>query len=221
MTSDRAALEDLLSPARAEGFAAYLRALAEQGGAPAWEHATSPEQRGLERWVHAFAPLGRRTLAQVALGAARWAYPSVVSRAGEDAVAFAIAEEAPSMDGESIGMQLRRVEAWIADPGELSIEALENAFDPTRQLVLWDDDLRPPEDAYDISWHWFMEVGQLCVATCLHSMSPPGSGSEYYHWSALQCAARAVVCCCKAMRMEPDGEVDVAALGRAVSALVV
>jgi hypothetical protein len=123
------------------------------------------------------------------------------------------------MDGESIGMQIRRVETWLTAPSDKTFEEAAAALDPTRQLVLWDDDLRPAPDAYDVSWQWFMEVGQLCVCVCTNAIDGGNSSSTtYYDWSATDCAARVLVCCAKALRSsERSVADDIAALGRAVS----
>jgi hypothetical protein len=212
----RTNIQSLVSHADAADFASQLRKMAEEPG-DAWEHSVLPEEIGLERWVRSFTPFGREVLATVAVAAARTAYPSVVVRAGEDAQSFGIAEDASSLDGEALGMQVRRVEAWLASPGDVTREALAAAFDPTRQLLIWDDDLRPSEDEYDASWQWFLEVGQLCVATCLRPMDSESTHSSYYWWAAPDCAARAVVCSLKALRAPGSIAKDIAAIGRAVA----
>ena len=179
------ALNELAERGLAPDFPEYLRGLERDSELSSWEHALTEEERGLELWVHSFTEFGRSAIVAAAAAAARLVYPGIVERAGDEAIEFGISEDAPSMDGESLGKQLHRVESWLSSPDDETSSALRNAFDPTRQMTVWDDDLRPPDDLFDVSWHWFMEVGQLCLGACLHEMDGEAEGSSYYAWRQL------------------------------------
>ena len=101
-----------------------------------------------------------RACIAAALAAAQVALPIVMERGGREAHDVFDADR-PSMDGEPAELQLRRVEAWLADPSEQNRAAVERSIDPSRQLNVWDDDLNPPSDAM---WWWFLEVGQLAAS---------------------------------------------------------
>ena len=174
----------------------------------AWEVLQKPEEIALEAAAYERAAEGRHAWVAMAAAAARHAYPIVIERAGEDAMECGFHEDAPSMDGESEGMKIRRVEGWLAAPSPETHAAVVASIDPSRQLEIWEDDLRPPDDSED-TWQWFMCVGQLCAQSVAHEAGGTITRADSsYAWPAEVCAVRCVVAAAKAIG-------DVAAIRKA------
>ncbi len=72
---------------------------------------------------------------------------------------------------------------------------LEGIVDYTRQLNVWDDDLRPDDHSPEAWYLYFVEATNLLAMAVNHD----GTGGPYGTWSAPLCAARAVVCAFKTM----------------------
>jgi hypothetical protein len=194
------------------GFAAHLAGLPDNG--PVWAHATLPEERGLEQWMHGLAGFGRRAWTQAAVATAREIYRDVLARV-DPMMGLDLGEGAPSMDGESAGTQVARVEAWLAALSPETAAAVAASIDPTRQLSTWDEDLNPPEDSM---WCWYVEVGQLTAMAAQRKDDGDPGQHDAYHWPAAIAGARAAVCALKAIRL-PGGSVtaDVERLGAAIA----
>jgi hypothetical protein len=60
----------------------------------------------------------------------------MLAAGGKLAYDWGWAEDAPCLDGESEGMKLRRVEAWLAAPGPDTLAACAGAIDGSRQLEI-------------------------------------------------------------------------------------
>lgn len=184
----------------------YLLRLAQEATAPQpiWEHSIEPEERGLEVWVYQLARFGRRAYTTAAAAAARYAYPVSLERGGEMARECGFHENSPSMDGEPPGLQLKRVETWLASPSADTLQAVHASIDPSRQLNVWDEDLYPSDDGM---WFWFLEVAQLVAyAATVPEEWSDGDVAESYTWPAQVCAARTVVCALKTIRT-PGGDI--------------
>ena len=205
-------------PSADVSFPEHLRALARSGDFPhaPWPLLVLPEERGLEAWVGWSALHGRRAFVAVAAAVARFAYPIVIERAGEEAMKNGLHVDAPTADGASEGEKLRRVAAWLADPSPSTLAAVKAGIDGTRQLEVWDEDLTPPDDEM---WWWFMAVGELAAEAVVRKEE--GVVTKEYDseaWPAAVCAARSAVCALRSIR-RPDGdlEADLTAMGRAVA----
>lgn len=171
---------------------------------PLWAHSLEPEERGIEVWIHRLAQFGRRAYTTAATAAARYVYPISIQRGGEMARECGFHEEDLSMDGEPPGMQVKRVETWLTSPSEDTLLAVEDSIDPSRQLNVWDEDLYPANDGM---WFWFLEVAQLtALAATVAEKWSDGDIEESYTWPAQVCAARAVVCALKTIRV-PGGDI--------------
>ncbi len=171
---------------------------------PLWEHSTLPEERQLEAAIGNLALVDPRACIAAAFAAAQVALPIVIERGGKEAHDEFDADR-PSKDGDPAELQLRRVEAWLSDPSEQNLVAVERSIDPSQQLHIWDDDLTPPSDKM---WWWFLEVGQL-VALSVERGDAWGYDAEtYYDWPSHVCAARAAVCALKAVRAEGGSAAD-------------
>lgn len=171
-----------------------------------WEHSILPEERAIEAWMLNLEPFGRSVYAAAAAAVARHAYPVVIERGGDTVIECGILEGAESMDGESAGTQVQRVEAWLASPDETTLAAADASIDPSRQLNVWHEDLNPiPEEM----WCWFLEVADLAARAVTHREEwGGGRREESATWPAPLCAARAAVCALKAIRT-PEGDVAV------------
>lgn len=211
-------LREVVRVGAEEGFAGHLRGLAAAGrGRHAWAYATGEVEQGLEVWVGKIAEHGRAAYVRAAAAAARWAYPTAIARAGEEAIAAGLAEEAPSPDGESEGMKILRVEGWLARPSEARRAAVRAAIDPTRRRAAWEHELGEDDET---SWWWFFEVGQLCAMAVVHDEAVgDDDNASAYRWTAPRCAERAVIAAFKAARsVRGDVAEEVGALGRAIAA---
>jgi hypothetical protein len=204
-----------------EGFAAALRGLAASGRVRhAWGHAGSEVEQGLEVWLVKIAGYGRAAYVRAAAAAARWAHPTALARAGEEAVAAGLGEEAPVPGGESEGVKLRRVEAWLAEPSTERRAAVQAMVDPSRRLTVWDLEI---EAGGEFAWWWFFAAAELCaLAVVRDELAGDDDDAGAERWTAPCCAGRAVLAAFKAARSrEAEEDVEVAALGRAIAAAFV
>ena len=69
----------------------------------------------------------------------------------------------PVVDGAPLEVQLATLMSWLE--GETDEQAIAAVYDRTRQLYVWDDDIRPPDEQ---SFMWFTEVGQCACAALLN-----------------------------------------------------
>jgi hypothetical protein len=168
-----------------------------------WEVLINPEELALERDAYRVGSAGRKAWVAMAAAAARHAYPKVIEATiGNELVDhFGFHEDGKSLDGETEGMKIRRVEAWLKSPDQETEGAVADSIDPSRQLEIWEDDLRPPDDSED-SWMWFHCVGQLLAQSVTHSADGDGHitrPDSSYYWPAQVCAARCVVAAAKSI----------------------
>ena len=200
---DTQGLRNHLQKIQSKEWHVFLEKLTTQSKHLCWEHSEQVVEKGMEIWIHSLSQFGSKVCLHAASAAGRYAYPFVVERGGEMALECGVLEESLSMDGESAGKQLRRVEAWLADATEENRVAVEQSIDPSRQLQVWDEDLYPTDD---LMWFWFLEVGQLCAQACICPNDQPHEEcAEPYTWSRSFLAARAAICASKSIQV-PNGD---------------
>jgi len=208
------AAETAVAAPRADAtFLETLRSLATATGPAAWEHADDPVLIGLERWSRAEATADRTAALRVLVEAAQRGFEQVAARSAAALadVGFFGKEGDQIWDGAAVEVQLARVSAWLDDPKAMQAK-VDEAFDRTRQLVVWDDDLMPSAKE---SFFWYLEVGQLCCAAVLNkpTLSEADDKGDYYGWPPEVCIARGLVVAVRGLRAyEPSVEKNVVSL---------
>ncbi len=177
-----------------------------------WRHSTTPALVGLEYFGAGTMLPHAQFNARVGIGmlvrVAQTAFP-IVAAAGGKALAGAaffadddIGNE-PGVDGAPLETQLATLMAWLEQEAE--VQAVDAVFDRTRQLYVWDDDIRPLDDQ---AFMWLTEVGQCACAAVIN---PGGDATDrgYYGWPADVCVGRGLVAAVRAVT--PPGS-DVTAI---------
>lgn len=176
-----------------------LRALATAAKPAAWEHADEALLVGLERWGRALAIADRAAALRVLVTAAQRGFDQVAKRSAEQLadVGFFGKEADKIWDGAAVQVQLSRVVAWLDAPKAMHAK-IDEAYDRTRQLVGWDEDLMPSEKE---SYFWYLEIGQLCCAAVLNkpTLNKIDQG-DYYGWPPDVCIARGLVVAVRGLR---------------------
>jgi hypothetical protein len=175
-----------------------LRTLAAAAESAAWEHADDPLLVGLERWGRMLAAADRTAALRVLVAAAQRGFDRIAERSAPALadVGFFGAEDDEILDGAAVQVQLARVAAWLDAP-EATRAKVDEAYDRTRQLVVWDDDLMPAENE---SYFWYLDIGQLCCAAVLNSPTLSGEHGDYYGWPPEVCIARGLVVAVRGLR---------------------
>ena len=196
--------------ATGEDFGAYLRGLDASG----WEFADSPELAGLEQWGTALAKRDRMAGIGALVRAAQHGFPIAAAAGGIglEGMGFLASEEA--MDGAPVETQIALAAAWLDAPDAPHLRAVTDGNDPSRQLQVWDDDLRPSDDR--AHW-WYMDVGQCCGHAITQRAGDPKKHS-YYDWPPETCVGRGLVLAVRGLR---DQGADLAAILRDVRAAMV
>ncbi len=209
----RAALRAAV-PTTGPDFATYVRSL---GSESPWEFADTPELVGLERWGRELAQRDRVAGVGALVAAAHHGFPLAAKAGGSalDGMSFTGNDDDPIHDGAAVEVQIARALAWLDDPGPVTEERVDQAFDKTRQLNVWEDDLRPPEDS---TFYWYLDVGQACCAAILDVGSDP-NGDSYYSWPTPTCVGRGLVMVARGLRGPHHGIAAVInGLGNAMAA---
>ena len=187
---------------------AELRTLAAEGLEDPWDGSETELEGGLERWVEALAEADGRLGVRVAIACAEHALPLVRESAAASGLDFGGPDDewgcsmAPSE-------QLGAVRRWLDEGDELPPPTV----DYTRQLNVWEDDLRPPDESPGTWFTYFVEATNLLAMAVLHGPEP----GPYGEWRGPRCAARSAVCAYKAMnRDDGDRIADLEALLAAV-----
>lgn len=182
-------------PTTGADFATYLRSL---GSESPWAFADTPELVGLERWGRELAQRDRVAGIAALVAAAHHGFPRAAEAGGSalDGMGFSGLDADPIHDGAAVEVQIARAMEWLDDPGPVSEERVDEAFDRTRQLNVWEDDLRPPEDS---TFYWYLDVGQACCAAILDVGSDP-NGASYYDWPTPVCVGRGLVMAARGLR---------------------
>jgi hypothetical protein len=193
-----------------DDFAGFLRGLAATG----WEHADTPELAGLEQWgtmlAHADRAAGVGALVRVAQHGFRIAVAA--GGIGLEGMGFLASE--PSVDGAPVEMQIELAARWLDAPDAAHVKAVAAGNDPSRQLQIWDDDLRPSDDR--AHW-WYVDVGQCCGHAITQVGGDPRKHS-YYDWPPETCVGRGLVVAVRGLR---SPRADLGAILAAVRAALV
>lgn len=173
-------------------FAGYLRSL----GATGWEHADTPELAGLEQWGTLLARSDRFTGIGALVRVAQFGFPIAVAAGGIglDGMGFHASE--PSLDGAPVEAQIELAATWLDVPDAKHLAAVAAGNDPSRQLRMWDDDLRPSDDR--AHW-WYLDVGQCCGHAITRTTGDPRKDS-YYDWPPEACVGRGLVVAVRGLR---------------------
>ncbi len=190
----RAAIE-----ATGPDFAAYLRNL----GASGWHHADMPELAGLEQWGTDLAARDRMAGIGALVRTAQHGYPLAIAAGGIglDGMGFHASEG--SMDGAPVETQIALAAAWLDAPDGAHLAAVSAGNDPSRQLQIWEDDLRPPDDR--AHW-WYSDVGQCC-GYAITTKKTNANGDGYYEWPPETCVGRGLVVALRGLR-EKGANID-------------
>lgn len=167
----------------------------------AWKHSTTPALVGLELFgFTAMLPAGDNPYVGIGLLvlAAQNAFPLVAEIGGDqlaDAAFFAEGEidDDPTGDGAPLETQLATVAGWLE--GTVDAKAIEAVYDFTRQLYVWDDDIRPSDDQ---AFMWLTEVGQ-CACAAILNKGGDQSDRGYYGWPPSVCVGRGLVAVVRAL----------------------
>lgn len=164
-----------------------------------WEHADSDALRGLEAWGRELAERDLRAGLRALLAFGRKGFPTIVERAGDAIESMGFLASEPSLDGLPVEAQLETVAKWLDAPESADVK---RAFDPSRQLNVWDDDLRPSDDQ---AWYWYYELGQCACAAILNQGKGSEDGASYDTWPPAWCVARGLVIAVRGLRTR-EGE---------------
>ena len=180
-------------------FAAHLRGL----GANGWEFADTAELAGLEAWGTELAKRDRIAGIAALVRAAQHGFPRALEAGGIglDGMGFKASE--PSMDGAPVETQIALAAAWVDSPDVEHTAAVAAGNDPSRQLQVWDDDLRPSDDS--AHW-WYSDVGQCLGHAITRNSGDPAKGS-YYEWPPETCVGRGLVIAVRGLR-SPGANLD-------------
>lgn len=169
-----------------------------------WEARQTDLEGALEGWVEAIAKEDRRAGQLAALACAEHALPVIAATAEASGLDFGGPDQTWG-DAFTPREQLAAARAFLEDGKALP----DKITDYTRQLDVWDEDLRPDEDSPEGWFVYFVEATNLLLMALKHDEG----GGPYGTWRGSMCAARSAVCSYKAMhRAGDDREVDASAL---------
>lgn len=186
---------DDLKAAVARPFSATVAKRAASAVDP-WPHADAPELVGLEAWGRELATKNLAAGIGALVRAAQFGFPQIMRAANGELDDMGFRASEPSVDGAPVETQIALAAAWLDAQDESSRAAVEAAFDPTRQLQVWDDDLLPADDN---AYHWYIEMGQCCCAAITLTGSP--DGATYYEWDPPTSVGRGLVIAARGLRM--------------------
>lgn len=176
-------------------FAEHVRNLSVHAEG-AWAHADMPELVGLERWGRELATKDKLAGIAALVQAARYGFPRAAEVGREELVDAGFFADHASVDGAPTETQIELCTAWLDNPDHL--DDVKNAFDQTRQLNVWDDDLRPEDGR---AYWWFTEVGQCCCAAIIRDTGN-ADGATYYEWDPATTIGRGLVMAVRGIRYE-------------------
>jgi hypothetical protein len=104
----------------------------------------------------------------------------------------------PAMDGAPVETQIELAARWLDAPDAAHRAAVAASIDPSRQLQVWDDDLRPSDDR--AHW-WYLDVGQCCAHAITRTAGDPRKHS-YYQWPPETCVGRGLVVAVRGLRTQ-------------------
>ena len=162
-------------------------------GASGWEHADTELLVGLERWGTELAVRNRQAGVAALVLAAQAGFSRVAEAGGEELLSMGFFANEPCADGAPTEAQLMRCARWLVDG---DVDPVAAAFDPSRQLYVWDDDLRPGDE---VSHYWYLDLGQCCCAAVLNQQGD-AAGGGYYEWPPEVCVGRGLVVAARGLR---------------------
>lgn len=164
----------------------------------AWEHADTPALVGLERWGTALATKDRTAgvAALVMVGQRALALIAKSARAELDGMGVFGKDSDPIVDGAATEVQLRRAARWVSAPTAANAKLVEAAYDRTRQLQVWEEDMYPAPDA---AYWWATELGQCACAGVRGKPWAQGADS-YDGWPAVVSIGRGLVIAARSIR---------------------
>lgn len=175
-----------------------------------WDGGETALERSLEGWVEAIAGADPRAGVRAAMACAEHALPIVEASARASRLDVGAPDQEWG-DSKTPIEQLAAVRAWLDSGADIP----PHTADYTRQLNVWDEDLRPVEDAPEDWFVYFVETTNLLLMAILHG----DESGPYDTWRRSLCAARSAVCSYKAMhRPGGDREADLRQLIAAVRA---
>ena len=186
-----------------------------------WEADQPPSERGIEGWIEAITVADRWSGIAAAAAAAQWALPLVTSASNANTgIDFGGPDDGLGGD-VSPREQVSRVRQWLKTPTPQATRAVSEAAERTRQLNVWDEDLRPLADDPS-TWYWyFVEAANLLTFAVVNNETGDPDGSDI-NWPASVCAARSGVCAHRSIHAagvtrEVDAEAIIAAVRAALS----
>ncbi len=169
-----------------------------------WEHCELPEEKGLEAWIYNLAAIDKNAGIAAAVASAQFVLPHVSKRADEFYIWFK-----PDQDNGSPETPVKQVElaqTWLNSLNEEDKQAAIKAVDLSRQLNIWDDDLKPFPDG-DKWYIWFFDATNLALFSLLDD-GPHFHYGGYCSWKSSVAAARSVICSLKSLRMPGESVAD-------------
>ncbi len=156
----------------------------------AWFMAESELLQRLEAWGFALAQRDRRLGVAALVAFAQVGFPVAMANAAGREENCGFWDSEPHADGAPVEAQIARGAAWLDDPSEANVTAVKQGFDPTRQLNVWDEDLRPQSDKDNFFWYY--EIGQ-CIAHAITGEGGDPGGESYDYWTPEQSVSRGLV----------------------------
>ena len=129
---------------------------------------------------------------------AQHGYPMAIAAGGIGLENMGFHASEGSMDGAPVETQIALAAAWLDAPDRAHLAAVAGGNDPSRQLQIWDDDLRPPDDR--AHW-WYSDVGQCCGHAITQATGNP-RGDSYYEWPPETCVGRGLVIAVRGLRQK-------------------
>jgi hypothetical protein len=149
-----------------EDFAVECERLGADDTPTPWLHADTKPLVGLERWGTQLATTDREAAICALVLAAQHGFPRVLEEAGAMLEGHGLRSSEQVLDGASAETQIDLCARWVDDPSEANRQAVQDGFDPTRQLHVWDPEMLP---ARGTAFYWYTEVGQMLGAGSLSS----------------------------------------------------
>jgi len=180
-----------------EDFVTECERLATEEGPLPWDHADTLELKGLERWGMDLAKSDREAGVCALVLAAQFGFPRVLAAGGGELEGMGFRGD-EVLDGASVESQLDRCARWVDAPTQAHRDSVQDGFDPTRQLHVWDPDLAPHDTK---SFFWYSEIGQLASAAIVKGDGDAASTS-YYYWPSEVSVGRGLVVVVRGLRAQ-------------------
>lgn len=166
-----------------------------------WEHSMTVCERALERVFDGLG-LAPESRTRALLACARHVHPFALAQGREEALELGSGLFDDNGYDPTALAQLDCVQAWLDHPDGHTARSVARAVDESRQLQMWDDEVRPPPGQ---GWGWMVEVADLlCRSVKQTEGGQPDRDQAYPQaWPAGVAARRALVCALK-VRVRQD-----------------